>query len=300
MPRARHARAHAEVATKGRRASRRFPAAAAYCGVHSLKPTRGRIATRGVVLISHTLDHVGLLAADGESLRRFASVTLADWQAAWAATEPPPPFSSPAQIPRLGIPVGPYLDQVAPAERASFEDTLARLVAAGVHIAPVPMLANHADVSASHRTIMHHELALNHTASGRWPRYAAYYRGRTAEDIDRGLRTPPEVYEQAMALRASTPASVAAAMRAHAVDLLITPAATTVAPLGLVSTGDAGMQAVWTYLGWPVLGVPSGLVGGLPVGIQLVGQPGSDEALMRVAAAIQAAGDMPDWVLLDR
>ena len=88
-------------------------------------------------------------------------------------------------------------------------------------------------------------------------RYAAYYRGRTAEDIDRGLATPAEVYQAALAMRMRAAEPVEVAMgRAGGVGALLTPAATSVAPAGLVWTGDAGMQQIWSFLGWPVLGMP--------------------------------------------
>jgi aspartyl-tRNA(Asn)/glutamyl-tRNA(Gln) amidotransferase subunit A len=40
---------------------------------------------------------------------------------------------------------------------------------------------------------------------------------------------------------------------------------------------------------FPALSVPAGEVDGLPVGLQLVGLPGSDEALLALAARLEAA-----------
>jgi aspartyl-tRNA(Asn)/glutamyl-tRNA(Gln) amidotransferase subunit A len=58
---------------------------------------------------------------------------------------------------------------------------------------------------------------------------------------------------------------------------------------------EVGVQAALTQLrgpfncsGSPVISLPAGLVGGLPVGVSLVGRIGGDRDLLRVAAWIEA------------
>jgi amidase len=49
-----------------------------------------------------------------------------------------------------------------------------------------------------------------------------------------------------------------------------------------------------TVLGGPAMSLPAGFDGeGLPVGIHLVGAPGADVALLRAAAALEAAATLP-------
>ena len=98
---------------------------------------------------------------------------------------------------------------------------------------------------------------------------------------------PAEQLDAALAVRSAARSAVEEAVRGLHVDALIMPAATMVAPEGLVSTGDAGMQTRWTFLGWPVAGMPSGLVGALPVGVQIVSLPHTDEALLELATRVQ-------------
>jgi Asp-tRNA(Asn)/Glu-tRNA(Gln) amidotransferase A subunit family amidase len=60
--------------------------------------------------------------------------------------------------------------------------------------------------------------------------------------------------------------------------------------------GEVGVQAALTALpgafncsGSPVVSLPAGLAGGLPVGASLVGRIGADHELLRVAAAVEDA-----------
>lgn len=71
-------------------------------------------------------------------------------------------------------------------------------------------------------------------------------------------------------------------------DALVVPAAPGEAPAGLVATGDPAFNRVWTLLGLPCVNVP-GLRGpqGLPVGLQLVGRPDVESALLAVARRVR-------------
>jgi len=64
-------------------------------------------------------------------------------------------------------------------------------------------------------------------------------------------------------------------------DALVLPAATGVAPKGLASTGDASFSLFLSLLGPPCATIP-GFLGrdGMPIGIQMVGRRGADEALL--------------------
>jgi amidase len=71
------------------------------------------------------------------------------------------------------------------------------------------------------------------------------------------------------------------------VDVLLAPCANGEAPRGLADTGDPGFQAIWTILHTPALALPTHRgPSGLPVGIQLVGQPHDDLRLFACARFI--------------
>ena len=65
-------------------------------------------------------------------------------------------------------------------------------------------------------------------------------------------------------------------------DLLLAPSAPDEAPHGLDYTGDTVFNRMWTLLHLPTLTLPS--ISGqnhLPVGVQLIGAHGADDALIR-------------------
>ena len=66
-------------------------------------------------------------------------------------------------------------------------------------------------------------------------------------------------------------------------DAIITPAATGIAPKG-TATGSPVFCSLWTLTGLPALSLPllSG-EGGLPLGVQLIGDRGDDARLLRTA-----------------
>jgi Asp-tRNA(Asn)/Glu-tRNA(Gln) amidotransferase A subunit family amidase len=75
-----------------------------------------------------------------------------------------------------------------------------------------------------------------------------------------------------------------------AYDAILTPATTSVAPLGLHSTGSPIFCTIWTLCGTPAITLPI-LRGAadMPLGAQLVAARGDDARLLRVARWLEAA-----------
>jgi Asp-tRNA(Asn)/Glu-tRNA(Gln) amidotransferase A subunit family amidase len=108
------------------------------------------------------------------------------------------------------------------------------------------------------------------------------------ELLDRGLATDGAALEAARATlrerRAAFPAAV------EGLDILLTPAAPGIAPLGLGSTGNAVFNFIWTSLHVPCVTVPAGEgPAGLPLGIQIVGRRGDDRATLAWAQWVASA-----------
>ena len=72
-------------------------------------------------------------------------------------------------------------------------------------------------------------------------------------------------------------------------DALIAPPAPAGAPRGIDKTGDPSCCTLASLLGAPAITLPIGLdAGRLPLGMQLVALPGSDDALLAIAAWCEA------------
>jgi aspartyl-tRNA(Asn)/glutamyl-tRNA(Gln) amidotransferase subunit A len=61
------------------------------------------------------------------------------------------------------------------------------------------------------------------------------------------------------------------------------------APHGSFAPVYTSHTHMFNWLGFPALNVPAGFVDGLPVGLQLVGWPGSEATILRAAHAFLAA-----------
>jgi Asp-tRNA(Asn)/Glu-tRNA(Gln) amidotransferase A subunit family amidase len=69
--------------------------------------------------------------------------------------------------------------------------------------------------------------------------------------------------------------------------LLLVPAATGPAPLGLTFTGDWRMNSPWTALGTPAISIPMPVGASLPLGLQLTADRGEDARVLKMAARMQ-------------
>lgn len=192
---------------------------------------------------------------------------------------------TPRQPPRLARVRGFFAEQADQIIQSIFEQTLSRLQAAGAEIGEVHWPATFADVLDLHTLIMAVEAAAYHRPS--FLQHRSHYGPKITELLDQGLRILAVDYlvglDRLRTLRSESPGWLA-----HW-DALIMPATTTTAPPTLETTGDKTVQAPWSCTGLPVVAIPCGLAeNGLPAGIQLIGRPHEEEALLAVAQWCQS------------
>lgn len=249
---------------------------AAYCGVAAFKPSLGRVPSIGIVYYAPSVDTVGWFARDVGGLIEAARVLIEGWR------EP-----APASRVVLGVPDGPYLAQAEPAGTQAFERTLEVLVRRGVEVRRVPALDDITAINERHGWLTAAEFAEQHREL--FAAYGPLYRPRSAQLFDEGSAVTSEQRAAGLAGTLALRDDLEALMAVHGVSAWVSPSAPGPAPLGQASTGSPAMNTPWTHAGLPVVTVPAGDIEGLPLGLQLAGRHGFDEALLEVARAVESA-----------
>jgi len=258
---------------------------AAYNGIVGLKPTYGRISRYGVVPVSWSLDHVGILTRTvADAALMLTVLSGPDDNDPGSLRQPVPDFSALMaendRPPRIGL-ARQYYQDYATAEIWEHTEAVAnRLAEAGAEVEEIPLPDSFAQVHSFQRIVMNVDCAGFHEANHRVR--AADYGPRIRAGIEMGLIIPPAAYLKAQRLRRQFRAEMQA--MASQVDVVMTPATPAPAPKDLNTTGDAAFQVPWTAAGLPTVVVPTGLSGlGMPMAVQF-GGPFAEEGKVLGAA----------------
>ncbi len=253
---------------------------AAYCGIVGFVPTQGSISLQGVYPFAPTVDALGIFSRSVEDAALMFAVL----------TGSPGIVSSAGGIqpldrtPFLGLGRKYFTETAEDEEGRTAIHTAKVLHDAGavVHVFRLP--GSFSQVHDSHRRIMQVEMA-----RGEWQSFQSRpdaYGKKLSELIRAGLDSTEEEYVRALEERRCF--RTEAERLVGEVDALLLPAAPSAAPRGLAGTGDPRFSVPWTNAGFPVVTLPATLTGeGLPLGIQLVGAPGKDLQLLRVARWVE-------------
>jgi len=256
---------------------------ASYCGLVGLKPTFGRISTRGVMALSYTQDHVGLMARSVEDVALALSVT--------AGHDPEDPSSSRVPVPdylaaitrrrtpRIGL-LREFFERATTEVADVTSQAVSRLERAGAIVEEAKLPPTFRAVAAAAYLITRSDTASIHAE--RFASKADLYRPAIRSSIEMGMLIPGDLYVRALRIRGQFRRELGPLLDRY--DVLLTPTTPAPAPEGL-ATGDPQFQIPWSLSGMPSVTVPSGLTtSGLPLGIQLVSGAFTESALLAAAA----------------
>jgi aspartyl-tRNA(Asn)/glutamyl-tRNA(Gln) amidotransferase subunit A len=254
---------------------------AALCGVVGFKPSMGRLSLRGVVPLSPSLDHVGILAR---------SVALAtDIFAAASGSRIRPRLKPPHKL-KLGLPREGFLDGLDDKIADAFYEVREKLSRAGISWAEVRLPALER-VNRLRGTVLLRESAWLYNGLAR---IEGALPVDVARLIIRGMNISRRAYLRALLARSEVIERVVASMQG--VHALALPSV----PIAAPKLEDVlGKEARWrrillrntayfNYTGQPAISLPVPLGQKLFMGLQLVGLPGQDEELLSAALTVEA------------
>ena len=279
---------------------------ASYCGVTALRPTYGLVSRYGAMALSWTLDKLGPFAHSAEDcgliLHAIAGGDANDPGSAGKSFYYAPQYARPMKELRIGYAPADYAERADAAARPVFEAALEVFRAAGAHLVETKLPAFPYDQVLG--TILNAEQGAVFE-----PLIAS---GRVEELADKaqiaGLKASLDVaakdYLKAMRIRRQ----IQKAFRDMfaGLDALLAPGRTGPAPLvdeprfplpGAApaaaprDSGFGGLIQAGNLAGLPALALPCGFAGRLPVALQVVGAPFSENLLLAVGKEYQGRTD---------
>jgi aspartyl-tRNA(Asn)/glutamyl-tRNA(Gln) amidotransferase subunit A len=269
---------------------------AALCGCVGIKPTFGRVSSRGVIPLSWSLDHVGPLAttvADAAIvLQAIAGYDAADLTSADVpVTDYVAALGEDARSLRVGVPRAYFFDDLD-AEVASALDHALR----GIYTLVSRVQEVHLEVPTD-RTVQAAESYAYHAENVSMK--PKLYQAETLRRIRTGEKISAAEYIER---RRELEAERRNISRVFAdVDVLVTPTMPIPAPAiaDLKANPEALRPAELKLLrntrpfnvwGLPAISVPCGFTeGGLPIGLQIAGPPWREDWVLRLAHAYEQA-----------
>ncbi len=271
---------------------------AALCGIVGFMPSYGLVSLRGVLPLSWSYDHVGpmtrtvrdaalvLQAIAGHDAGDITSIAFpaADYTAAVDGT-------AAGRKARIGVARAHFFDDLDPEVAAAVERALGVLAGLGAAMRDVAIAVD------DDRTVFRAESWAYHRP---WVDKAPErYQPETLRRIRTGEAVTAADYiaklHDLQRMRRAAPALFAD------VDLIVTPTTAIPAPTlaELVARPDdlrprelvlMRTTRMFDVLGTPGISVPCGTTAaGLPIGLQIIGAPGADAAVLRLATAYEAA-----------
>lgn len=274
------------------RASIRVPAS--LCGTLGYKPTYGLASTDGVVTLSWSMDHIGLMGRTSEDVAIMMNVLQGlDPRDPGTLARSDDDYTGYLFKNITGFRVGLVIEALEgsdPETLRTFNACVETLKSLGVEVVEtkVPTGDDFRLCNNLGLIISRVEAAAYHTAfPGAGPKYIT----QVFEQLDEAAQVRAIDYINAQRFRSEFRERMLAELQG--VDAFIMP--TTLVPA--VKTEDTEQYLTilsrncipWSMIGFPTLSVPAGLTStGLPVGAQLVSAPFDDGVILALASALES------------
>jgi Asp-tRNA(Asn)/Glu-tRNA(Gln) amidotransferase A subunit family amidase len=236
---------------------------ASYCGVTGFKPTHDLLPTEGMLILSKSLDTIGLFTHTPADM-------IALWNALGHSTGKQEEFAFGACEP---------IPDCDPEMAHAFRESVALLRKSGVRVQAIDIREQLKKLDEANDVEMFYEGARANEA--RLKEFGDKLDEPLANLVREGLKIPAEKYDEAQRFIAASRNRFAELFKSTPV--ILTPAAPGAAPLGLSTTGDPRMNAPWTALGTPAVSIPMPMASGLPLGLQVTADLGQDATVLQAA-----------------
>ena len=244
---------------------------ACFCGVFGLKPSFNRYPSAGMLETAAHLDTLGGFARTTDDLLLMDAVLAGDH----AVQTPSWPLV-------IALCRGPVWNEASASVRDALAETAEALAHSGATIIERELPAPFDPLPAAQAVIHKREVWANldyvrrDCPDGLSDEFKAF--------LDEGAGITEADYKAALATQRVCKAAAIGAFAG--LDLVLTPGAKGMAPAGLGATGDPVFSRLWTAAGLPCLGFPAVWKRDLPVGLQFVGPPRGDRAMLRNAGGL--------------
>ena len=245
---------------------------ASYCGITGFKPSYGWFSTDGVLPFAKSLDTLGLFTNTPADMIEL-------WESLGNARGRDEDFAIGAPEP---------LPAVAPEMAKAFQSAVSLLRGHGISVQAVRITAMLDKLKEEASLVMYYEGARFHKQ--RFDQYGDQLKD-LAGLVREGLQISDQRYQEALSFIARSKQEISGPFKTTPV--ILTPAATGAAPLGLASTGDSRMNSPWTALGTPAIAIPMPVSGSLPLGLQLAAEHGQEARVLHTAKRVAAIFGSP-------
>ena len=293
---------------------------AGFCNIAGLKPTYGRVSRFGLVAFASSLDQIGPMTRDVADSALVMNVIAGYDPKDSTSVNYPVPDHTKSLIPdlkglKLGVPKEYFVEGMQDGVRQAMRTAIAKLEALGATVDWEVSLPHTKHALAAYYIIAPSE-AMANLARYDGVKYGFSYEGESMWDAmekTRGYGFGPEVkrriilgtyalsagyydayYLKAQKVRTLIRQEFEEAFERY--DALITPTSPTV-PFKIGERVDDPLQMYLSDVctlpiniaGIPGLSVPAGFCDGLPVGMQILGKPFSEEVLFHIGYAYEQA-----------